>query len=119
MRKFAWIVIGLPLAAIVLVLAVINRHPVTLSLDPFSPEAPALSITLPLFMLLFAAVAIGVVLGGCLTWLGQGKWRRQARDQRKEAAKLRMQAERREHQAAAAQPAAAQPSLPPPGRSAA
>ena len=52
----------LVLAAAVVVLAVANRSPVTLTADPFRADA-AYSITLPLYAVIFAAVAIGVVLG--------------------------------------------------------
>jgi len=52
----------LVLGAIVVVLAVANRAPVTLTLDPFAAD-PAYSLTLPLYAVIFAAVAFGVLLG--------------------------------------------------------
>jgi uncharacterized integral membrane protein len=52
-------------AALVLVLfAVANRGWVTVSVDPFAPADPALSARLPLFLLVFAAIAFGILLGG-------------------------------------------------------
>ena len=49
----------------------------TLSLDPFSQDAPEFASTLPLFALIFAAVMVGVVIGGAAAWLAQGKHRRE------------------------------------------
>jgi hypothetical protein len=34
---------------------------------------------MPAFMLLFAGIFIGLIVGGVVTWLRQGKWRKQAR----------------------------------------
>jgi len=63
MRLTTWIV-GVPIAMIAVWLALANRAPVVLSLDPFSQESPALSLQMPLYLLLFATVLIGVLLGG-------------------------------------------------------
>ena len=93
MRRFVVLFLLLPLAIVVVVLSVANRTPATLSLDPVG-GAPALSVTAPLFFLLFAALAIGVFLGGIATWIGQGKWRRAARAERVNAARLRAEVER-------------------------
>lgn len=53
----------LVLGAIIVALAVANRTPVTLTADPFGAD-PLYSITLPLYTVIFAAVAVGVLLGG-------------------------------------------------------
>lgn len=84
MSRFLSILIGLPLSILAVALAVANRRPVTLSLDPFSPDAPALSVTLPLFAIIFAAVIVGVIAGGIVTWARQGRYRREARAARRE-----------------------------------
>ncbi|MFS8036486.1 lipopolysaccharide assembly protein LapA domain-containing protein [Xanthobacter sp. AM11] len=86
MNRLLSILIGLPLSVLAIALAVANRKPVTLSLDPFSPDAPALAVTLPLFALVFGALIVGVVAGGTVTWLRQGRFRREARLARKERA---------------------------------
>ena len=95
MRRFLYYVIFIPLAIVIVVLAVANRHLVTLSFDPFNPTAPALSAGVPLFVLLFAALALGVVVGGLAVWFRQGRWRRMARDERLEADQLRREVNRR------------------------
>ena len=55
--------IGVPAAAVAAVVAVANRRDVLFSLDPFSQNAPALAFMAPLFVLLFAAVGIGILFG--------------------------------------------------------
>ena len=44
---------------------------------------------MPLFMLIFALVAVGVVVGGIAAWLKQHKWRMRARRAEAEARDLR------------------------------
>jgi uncharacterized integral membrane protein len=63
MRLSTWI-FGVPVALAAVWIALANRAPVILSLDPFSQESPAISVEMPLYLLLFAAVLIGVLLGG-------------------------------------------------------
>ncbi|MEJ0025103.1 MAG: hypothetical protein WDN01_03655 [Rhizomicrobium sp.] len=63
MRLTTWIV-GVPVALVAVWIALANRGPVVLSLDPFSQESPALSLQMPLYLLLFAAVLVGVLLCG-------------------------------------------------------
>ncbi len=88
MRKLLrWLVL-VPLAILLVLLAVANRAPVTLSLDPFSREAPAFAFTLPLFVALFAAVVVGVVIGGVAAGIGRMRWRYRARKAEREAEKL-------------------------------
>ena len=79
LRKIVTAIILVPLAVIIVGFAVTNRHPVTISFDPFSTTAPAYAVTLPLFVTLFIALILGVLIGGLTAWLRQGKWRRAAR----------------------------------------
>ncbi len=88
MRKLLRWLFLLPLAILLVLLAVANRAPVTLSLDPFSREAPAFTFTLPLFVALLAAVAVGVVIGGVAAGIGRMRWRYRARKAEREAEKL-------------------------------
>ena len=89
MRTFLKALILFPLAILVVLLAVANRGSVTLSLDPFSREAPDLAVTVPLFAVIFAAVMLGVVIGGVGAWLAQAKHRRAERRYKREARLLR------------------------------
>jgi uncharacterized integral membrane protein len=77
-KILTWIVV-VPLAVFIIAFAVANRQIVTVSFDPFSSSNPAYSSTLPLFILIFVLVILGVVVGGVAAWLRQSKWRRAAR----------------------------------------
>ncbi len=88
MRKLLrWLVL-VPLGLVLVLLAVANRAPVTLSLDPFSREAPALAVSLPLFVALLLAVALGVLIGGLAAGIGRLRWRHRAKKAEREAEKL-------------------------------
>jgi uncharacterized integral membrane protein len=86
-RFFRWLV-GAPIAIIVIAFAVANRRWVTLSLDPFSQDAPFAAIDMPLWLLLFVGGFIGILVGWFGSWLAQGKWRKAARDSKAEVALL-------------------------------
>jgi uncharacterized integral membrane protein len=90
-RKIIAAIILVPLAVIIIAFAVANRQIVTVSLDPFSAEHPAASLTLPLFALVIVLLIIGVVIGGVAAWLRQAKWRRTARRLEREIADLHME----------------------------
>ena len=92
MRRVLFLVILVPLAIVIVVLSVANRGPAIFSLDPFGGNA--LSFSAPLFVFLFAALLLGIVVGGSAAWLRQGKWRQAARVERAEAMRLRGEVER-------------------------
>lgn len=78
-RKIVSAVIMLPLAIVIVAFAVANRQAITVSFDPFDSVHPAYAATLPLFVIVFALLIAGVVVGGVASWLGQGSRRRSAR----------------------------------------
>ena len=90
MRKFLAFAILVPLAIIIVMFAVANREIITVSFDPVDSAHPALALKMPLFMLIFVLVAVGVVVGGIATWLKQHKWRIRARRAEAEARDLRV-----------------------------
>jgi uncharacterized integral membrane protein len=94
LRRLLWMLVGFPVGAILIALAVANRHPVRLVLDPFRPEAPVISLVAPFYAYLLVALIVGVVLGGTATWLTQAKWRRTARSRALEAARWQSEADR-------------------------
>lgn len=94
LKRIAWILIAFPSAVVLVTLAIANRHNVQLVLDPFRPEAPALSLMLPFYAYLFAALVVGVVLGGFATWITQRHWRRSARVRANEAKRWHAEADR-------------------------
>ena len=93
MMRFFKYLFALPIALLLVVAAVANRGPVTVVLDPFRPDDPALSFTLPLFLLIFAALAIGIVCGGFATWLSQGRFRKLAKDEHSTAVRYQRECE--------------------------
>ena len=94
MIRFLKALILLPVAILIVLLAVANRAPVTLSLDPFSQAAPEFAFQLPLFAVIFAAVMLGVLVGGTASWLAQGRNRKTRRQLRRETRQLRYETER-------------------------
>ena len=64
MMAFLKALVLLPVAIVVVLLAVANRQVVTVSFDPFSKGPPEIAATVPLFALIFAAVVIGILIGG-------------------------------------------------------
>src|ERR1700755_2447755 len=89
MRKFLVIAVLGPLAILIVMFAVANREIVTISFDPFERVHPAYALKLPLFVLIFVLVAVGVVIGGIAAWLRQGGWRVRGRRAETEARELR------------------------------
>ena len=89
MRKFVAFAILAPLAIVIVMFAVANREVISVSFDPFDTAQPAFALKMPLFMLIFALVTLGVVVGGIAAWLRQQKWRTRARRAEAEARDLR------------------------------
>ena len=89
MRKFVSAIILIPLAIIIVMFAVANREVITVSFDPFDTAHPAFALKMPLFVLIFALVGTGVLVGGIAAWLKQHKWRMRARRAEAEARELR------------------------------
>ena len=97
MKAFFKALVLVPVALIIVLFSVANRAPVRggggVSLDPVSRDVPALAFDLPLFAVVLAAIALGILIGGFASWLAQGKHRKAARVNRREADKLRNEAQ--------------------------
>jgi uncharacterized integral membrane protein len=91
MRKFFTALVVIPLGLILVVFAVANRHPVTVSFDPFNSSDPSVGFTLPLFVVIIAVAIAGVLAGGSVTWYRQRRWRRAARQHEADARQMRAQ----------------------------
>jgi uncharacterized integral membrane protein len=102
-----WLVL-VPLGIVILMFAVANRQLVTVSFDPFNAVQPAASLTLPLFVLIFTLVLLGVLIGGCAAWMRQARYRRTARMLEGEVAGLRREVALLNERLASVQPEAAQ-----------
>jgi len=90
-RKIVRALVLIPLAIILISLAVANRQVVTVSFDPFDRADPAFSLALPLYVLILALVIAGVILGGVAAWMRQGKWRGRARQAETQARALQLE----------------------------
>jgi len=87
-RIIGWFVL-VPLCAILVVFALANRHMVSVRFDPMSPETPLLPhAQVPLFIVIYGMLTLGVILGGIAVWFAQGRYRKERRRFRKEAEKL-------------------------------
>ncbi len=94
MRTLVALLIGIPVVIVVMALAVVNNQPTTVVFDPFTPETPFFSATVPLYAFFFISLMLGVLLGGVATWLRQGRFRKAARRNRREASHWHDEAER-------------------------
>lgn len=88
-RILSWL-LGLPIIIVLLLLALANRHMVTVSLDLVTPEQPWLGFEVPMWVVLYAGIFLGLLAGGVATWMRQSKWRRKARRMEKELAMERV-----------------------------
>ena len=111
-RKLILALVVVPLGIVLIALAVVNRTSSVLILDPFGGAEPNLSIEAPFFLFLLGAFALGLVFGGMASWLNQGKWRRTAREEAREARDWRRQADRLEKELESLDPAHHRPQLP-------
>ena len=93
-RKIVNIVILVPVAVILVVLSVANREWVRFALNPFNPDDKVLSVTAPFFVYLFTALIVGMLIGAFATWLNQGKYRKRARKEAREAVRWHAEADK-------------------------
>ena len=80
MKRFLKFLFFAPLAILLILISVANRSQVTLSLDPLNANNPAISYDLPLFVVVFLAFLIGLVVGGLMIWASQGRHCRALRE---------------------------------------
>ena len=88
LNRLSTVLIVLPLAVVMIVFGVANRQSVQISLDPVATDTPWFAVTVPLFVALFGALIVGVLIGGVATWFTQGAYRKEARQKKLEASKL-------------------------------
>ncbi len=81
-KLLTWIVLP-PVALAMIAFAIANRGDVVVSLDPL-PWAFAA----PLYVVAMGSVFVGLLAGAAAAWSSGHKWRRVARDKRREAERL-------------------------------
>ncbi|MEL6202231.1 MAG: LapA family protein [Pseudomonadota bacterium] len=93
LRRIIFVFFTIPIAIALIALAVANRTSVPISLDIINPGNPTMTWSAPMFVWLFAAMAVGVILGGVATWFTQGKHRKLERQFKRQADELRYEVE--------------------------
>ena len=101
LKRLIFVVVVLPIALILLALAVANRQQVALNWNPFTPDFPGHQITAPMFVFLFVVFALGMIVGSMATWLKQSRYRRQAKVKEAEVEEWRYKADRERERAQA------------------
>lgn len=88
-RIVGWLVL-VPLCGLLIAFALANRHLVTVNLNPFvaAVETGTGGYGIPLFVVLYVVLLVGVLLGGTASWFAQGTHRRRERHWRREAQQL-------------------------------
>lgn len=85
-RLVGWVVL-VPLCAALIVFALANRQFVVLNFNPFVSveqlSTPGYGV--PLFLVLYVVLLVGVLLGGVATWFAQSQHRQRERHWRREA----------------------------------
>ncbi len=81
------------LALLASAIAIANRGPARLSLDPFSPDRPAIALDIPLFWIILGSALVGLLLGGWSSWLAQAPQRRTLRERDEQIRRLERELE--------------------------
>lgn len=98
-KKIVNLLVLLPIGIILIIFCVANRQIATLAFNPFRPEDQVLSLSAPLFVFLFVTLILGMVIGSAATWFTQGRHRRRARTEAREAVRWQAEADRHRNRA--------------------
>lgn len=88
-RIVGWVVL-VPLCLVLIVFALANRQLVVVNFNPLVPSEALTTpgVGVPMFLVLFAVLLFGVLIGGIATWFAQGHHRRDERAFRRETERL-------------------------------
>jgi uncharacterized integral membrane protein len=89
-RIVGWFVL-VPLCAALIVFALANLQAVDVNFNPLA--ASSANFRVPLFVVIFGVLLVGVVLGGIATWFAQGPHRRDERHFKRETERLHRELE--------------------------
>ena len=93
-RIVGWVIL-VPLCLGLIAFALANRHFVAINFNPFvsvdGAVAPGYGV--PLFVVLYVVLLVGVLLGGIATWFAQSRHRRGEKHWRREAHQLNRELE--------------------------
>ncbi len=84
-KRLIGLLVLAPLSLLLVLFALANRHMIAVKFDPLMSE-PALvgHVEVPLFVVIYAMLIIGILLGGIATWFAQGEHRQQKRHLKKQ-----------------------------------
>jgi uncharacterized integral membrane protein len=99
MSRLLLMILMILAAAAMVAFAIANRTLVTVSFDPFDPTDPAFVATMPLYVLAFAILILGAIVGGIAT-SKQGKRRHERRRLEAELGRVRAELDRVKRDAA-------------------
>ncbi|VAW20446.1 hypothetical protein MNBD_ALPHA11-646 [hydrothermal vent metagenome] len=92
-RLVAWLVL-IPFCILLVLFTLANRQTVIVQFDPFVSDPAILpALEVPMFVVIYFMLILGVVLGGMATWFAQSGQRRQKRQWRSKAKQLQNQQE--------------------------
>jgi uncharacterized integral membrane protein len=88
-RIVGWFVL-VPLSAVLIIFALANTQLVIVNFNPFAQadQSATARVGVPLFLVIFLILLVGVVLGGVATWFAQSQHRRDERHWRRETERL-------------------------------
>jgi uncharacterized integral membrane protein len=87
-RFVGWFVL-VPLSLVLIVFALANRQAVVVNFNPFAAvDVPTPGLGVPLFLVIYAVLLVGVLLGGVATWFAQSHHRQEKRQYRRETERL-------------------------------
>lgn len=91
LRRIAGWVVLVPLSLVLIIFALANRQLTIVNFNPLvSPgDMTSPGIGVPLFLVIFAFLLLGVVLGGIAAWFAAGRVRREKRQWQRESERLR------------------------------
>ncbi len=92
-RLVAWLLL-IPFCILLVLFTLANRQNVLVQFDPFVSDPAILpALEIPMFLVIYFMLILGVVLGGLATWFAQSGQRRQKRQWRNKAKQLQNQQE--------------------------
>lgn len=92
-RIVGWFIL-VPLCALIILFALANRQSIVIGLNPFGTQSGYLpSFEIPLFVLIYVMLLLGIVLGGAAAWVAQGRNRREKRQFKRDNTRLNKELE--------------------------
>lgn len=106
-KRLVSLLILVPIGVVLIAIAVSNRQAVAIAVPPYLDGQPLYSVSIPLFFVLFAVLLLGMIVGSLVTWIRQGRYRKEARETRAKVDQLSREADAQKAKAEAQQAATA------------